>query len=173
LWLTTALLLVVAQNLYAAAWDSGCVSNMRQSTPSSNFQDHGDGTITDLGTGLMWQKCSFGQSYNASTQGCDGIADTSLSWQTALQDAAASTTAGHSDWRMPNIKELYSIVETACIGPAINPGLFPATSTGYYWSATPTGWGVSGAWRVYFGVGTVGSATQADTGLARFVRDTQ
>lgn len=58
------------------------------------YRDNGDGTVTDLVTGLMWEK-SF-------TEG--------VTWPEAVSGAAAARTGGHSDWRLPTIKELYSLI---------------------------------------------------------------
>ncbi len=57
------------------------------------YQDNGDGTITDLVTGLMWQ-----QGFTQST------------WANAPAAAASATTGGHTDWRVPTTKELYSLM---------------------------------------------------------------
>jgi hypothetical protein len=62
----------------------------------NNFVDNGDGTISDLATGLMWQ------------QSDDGIA---RDWENALTYAESLNLGGKSDWRLPNAKELQSIVD--------------------------------------------------------------
>jgi hypothetical protein len=61
-------------------------------TPS--YQDNGNGTVTDLNTGLMW------------------IQDrgTKISWDSTFIMAVQCTTGGHNDWRVPTIKELYSLI---------------------------------------------------------------
>ncbi|HSV29859.1 MAG TPA: DUF1566 domain-containing protein [Candidatus Omnitrophota bacterium] len=59
-----------------------------------SYRDNGDGTVTDLVTGLMWQK-DFSRT----------------SWTDAPNLAAAARTGGHSDWRVPTIKELYSLMD--------------------------------------------------------------
>ena len=63
---------------------------------NNNFVDNGDGTITDLSTGLMWQK-------EDSKQG--------MNWENALAHAENLNLAGYNDWRLPNAKELQSIVD--------------------------------------------------------------
>lgn len=62
----------------------------------NTFVDNNDGTITDTATGLMWQKADSG---------------TGINWESALQYAQSLTLAGHDDWRLPNAKELQSIVD--------------------------------------------------------------
>ncbi|OHB28609.1 MAG: hypothetical protein A2X84_08990 [Desulfuromonadaceae bacterium GWC2_58_13] len=122
------------------------------STPTERFTDHEDGTVTDTGTGLTWKVCSEGQSYNVSGGGCDSAAAT-YPWQGALQQAAAvnvASFAGQSDWRLPNQKELNSIIERQCIDPAINLEVFPSTPSDSFRTASPYAGSTDSAWLVYF-----------------------
>ncbi|HUT36582.1 MAG TPA: DUF1566 domain-containing protein [Planctomycetota bacterium] len=64
----------------------------------NDFHDNGDGTITDRATGLVWQKADSGKGMN---------------WQDALAYAEGLNLGGHSDWRLPSVKELQSIVDYA------------------------------------------------------------
>jgi len=101
----------------------------------NNYGDNGDGTISDLATGLMWQQAD------------DGI---SRDWENALAYAENLNLGGFTDWRLPNAKELQSIVDytrcpetsnSAAIDPLFqttmindpdgNPGQYP-----YFWSST-------------------------------------
>jgi hypothetical protein len=108
--------------------------SIRASTPASRFSDNGDGTVTDKTTGLQWKRCGEGQTWSGGA--CLGIADT-LYWQQALQAADAASFADKSDWRLPNIKELVSIIELACDQPAIDLGVFPGTALTEFWSSSP------------------------------------
>lgn len=63
---------------------------------NNNLADNGDGTVTDLASGLMWSKSDSG---------------TGLNWSNALAYAESSALAGYTDWRLPNAKELQSIVD--------------------------------------------------------------
>jgi len=77
----------------------------------NNFIDNEDGTISDLATGLMWQQADDGQSRD---------------WEEALSYAENLELANHSDWRLPNAKELQSIVDytrspQTTQSPAIDP----------------------------------------------------
>ncbi len=66
------------------------------------YRDNGDGTVTDLNTGLMWSK------------GLDGRKVTP---EQAERIAAKMSLGGHSDWRVPNIKELYTLMDfRGCTG---------------------------------------------------------
>jgi len=59
------------------------------------YRDNGDGTVSDLNTGLMWLKAR-GQK---------------MSWDDAMAGAKTCRVGGHDDWRMPTIKELYSLIQ--------------------------------------------------------------
>ena len=125
-----------------------CNAVITRTTPDASFQDNLDGSVTDLGTGLMWQKCSQGQNWNTGSDAndpaddrCDGPA-ISLTWQAAFdaaQSANANMALGYDNWHLPNVKELYSLVEQACFNPSINSTVFPATAKAPYWSASTTG----------------------------------
>src|SRR4029078_13435924 len=103
------------------------------STPTTDFADNGDGTITHSNTGLIWKRCAEGQTWSGVT--CTGTSLT-YDWQGALLAAASSSHAGYLDWRLPNDKELHSIVETCGYSPAINLSLFPATPPAQFWSSS-------------------------------------
>lgn len=101
----------------------------------NNFVNHQDGTISDLATGLMWQQADDGNARN---------------WESALNYAENLSLAGYSDWRLPNAKELQSLVDynrspTYTNSPAIDPVFYctpiadPNGVLGqypYYWSST-------------------------------------
>ena len=111
--------------------------HIRAATPTADFIDNPDGTVTHKRTGLVWMRCSLGQTWDGKS--CTGEAK-KLVWKEALQAAAAFNAAGghagHKDWRLPNIKELDSIVETQCMEPSINSSIFPNTPSARYWSST-------------------------------------
>lgn len=105
-----------------------------ESYGQNNFIDNGDGTITDSATGLMWTQEDSGEG---------------LTWKEALDYAENKEFAGYSDWRLPNIKELQSIVDYSRApgytgSAAINP-VFHCTHIQneagqpdfpYFWSGT-------------------------------------
>lgn len=131
-------------------------------TPSNQFTDHGDGTVSDIRTGLMWKKCQEG----ATGDGCDGGSPAAYAWQAALQQVQTVNTtggfAGYSDWRLPNIKELRSIAERQCFDPSINLAVFPQTPSVVFWSASPYADGGDHAWVIDFGLGG-GDVVHKDT----------
>lgn len=122
-----------------------------ETTPSSDFNKHGDGTVTHKTTGLMWKVCSEGQNYNNGL--CEGGLN-KVNWKSALEKAESSTYASHSDWRLPNINELNSIVELACQDPAVNEAVFPSTSSRAYWTSSPYAGSGATAWAIKFFSGT-------------------
>jgi hypothetical protein len=106
-----------------------CHTAVPASAPTSQFIDNGNGTVTDKKTGLMWKRCSEGQTWSGVT--CTGDV-TYYAWQSALQQVQVVNNSGgfasKTDWRMPNIKELASIFEEQCWDPAFNVTVFPIFS---------------------------------------------
>ena len=137
-------------------------------TPTSDFTDNQDGTVTHKRTGLMWQRCAVGQTWTGST--CSGTA----SYYTYDQAIAlTSRFAGHSDWRVPNANELVSIVKYDAYDPAINTTLFPNTPIDMFWSSSPNVGDSSDAWDVYFGYGDVYGNYRLNSLPVRLVRASQ
>ena len=132
---------------------------------TAHLIDNHNGTISDPKTGLIWKKCSVGQSYNSTTNSCDGTA-TKYTWQLALQQS-------DSVWRIPNIKELSSIVELSCSSPSINEAVFPETPLDFYWSSSPLAFYSNHAWVVRFnnyGEDNTRSRNENGDGYVRLVR---
>lgn len=111
----------------------------------NKFTDNENGTITDKATGLMW------------TQDDSYIG---LDWQEALawaEEKNAENYLGHRDWRLPNVKELQSIVDYSGVYPAIDTNYFYITDQdAYFWSSTsaffsPVVPGYYYGWYVAFG----------------------
>lgn len=109
--------------------------------------------VTDTKTGLIWRHCPEGMASSATA--CTGMA-TPFTHEAALQQAAAQ--AGSVGWRLPNVKELSSIVDKTVINPAIDSVIFPATPASLFWSSSPFVTGASSAWVVDFGAGVVGGS---------------
>ncbi len=91
----------------------------------NNFTDNGDNTITDFATELMWTKLDSGDEIFTSLFSNYTYEDGSLNWAEALDFAENISFAGHDDWRLPNAKELQSILDyskspDATNSPAIN-----------------------------------------------------
>lgn len=112
----------------------------------SKFVDNGDGIVTDTQTGLMWVK-------DGNSEGCNN--GKSLTWEQAIKFCNKLKFAGYSDWRLPTINELQSIVNYGTYNPSIDTSYFPNTKDNYYWSATTYVYSTGYAWYVYFGNGYV------------------
>jgi len=96
--------------------------------PPPAYTNNGDGTITDLNTGLTWVQAR-------------GV---KMTWDAAVAGAAANLTGGHTDWRMPTIKELYSLILfTGINGPSVTntAGYIPFIDTNYFGFAYGSGVG--------------------------------
>jgi Leucine-rich repeat (LRR) protein len=147
-----------------------CVSNFTPSNPDASYLDRGDGTVTHTPTGLTWKRCSEGQTWSGSN--CIGSA-TTVTWSQALNMANASRFVAQSDWRLPNLKELRTLVEECRVNPSINDTVFPNTPSSGYWSSSPFTLLSSQAWYVAFGDGRSDySFTDRNSGLlsVRLVR---
>jgi hypothetical protein len=157
----------------AMASQSCDTASYPMSTPAERFQDNGDGTLTDRQAGLMWMRCSLGQSWTGSD--CSGDPST-YTWQSA-QSAATDINhqggyAGHTDWRMPHIPELAMIVERQCADPRINLTLFPSTPATFYWTATGRGKAKDSpqGYLLSFGPEGAGHLAKDELAYARLVR---
>lgn len=138
----------------------------KPSTPINRFVNNEDGTVSDRVTGLIWKRCSEGLSGLA----CEIGSPATFTWQEALQAAASSSFAGKNDWRLPNIKELGSIVERQCTMPAINEIVFPATPTMSFWSSSPFVENRNFAWNIYFPYGISDGNDKSYKFFVRLVR---
>jgi len=125
------------------------------------FVDNGNGTITDTGTGLMWQKATAPGTYI---------------WEQALTYCENLTLGGHSDWRLPNRNELQAIVDYSRYNPAIDTTYFPGTVASGYWSSTTGAYDTGDAlyaWTVNFNVGLVSGYGKGHDYSVRAVRGGQ
>jgi len=112
-------------------------------------------SVTDNCTGLMWQKET--SDTNGNGQLHDG--NDALRWCDALAYSENLTFAGHEDWRLPNVRELQSIVDYGRFSWAIDP-VFRALSEPY-WSSTSYAASPILAWVIFFEDGLVGGAVGA------------
>lgn len=147
----------------------------QQSTPTTRFQDNGDGTVTDVELKLMWTRCSVGQTWNGKI--CDGQASTHT-WDSASQAASDVNSSGtyfYNDWRLPQLKEIATLIERRCSNPRVNLSVFPNTPAGIFWSSTQRP-GTGEVQRVYalsFGDDGVDYQTRDQRNHVRLVRPSQ
>ncbi len=123
--------------------------------PNGRYTVNEDLTITDNDTGLMWMKCAAGKTggdcLGNIVYGADDEGIRILNWVEALQYAEQVNTtlvgtdanpSGDTDWRLPNAKELESLVERCRTNPAINTSIFTnnvptSNESARYWTSTP------------------------------------
>lgn len=162
-------LMTVSAGAFAQVCKEG---QIREATSADQFVNHNDGTVSDVETGLVWSLCSEGQIYADGE--CSGVAN-SYTWTEGLNRARvinnAGGIAGKTGWRLPNIKELGSIVESQCYNPAINLSVFPDTPSATYWSSTPDPRGDRQARSIYFKTGSDLSPSVSRSRHVRMVRD--
>lgn len=122
--------------------------------PSSYQVDDVQGIVTDLVTGLVWQRESDGNWYtwNQARSYCDGLVQ-----------------GGYQDWRLPTRIELVSLIDYTKSFPAIDTA-FPNTLNDGYWTSTKWAGGGGQVWTVYFDDGDVDYLPDSSTYQARCVR---
>jgi hypothetical protein len=115
-----------------------------------SYVDHGNGTITDEITGLMWQKVDQGES----------------TWENAVSRASTLNTGGYTDWRLPTPTELLSLMNYNNGNPAaMNTTFFPVNPAGtaeYFWTSDIYGTDATKVWCVNSG-GGLGPKPKAET----------
>lgn len=120
--------------------------------------DDGNGTVTDNGTLLMWQ-----QGENSS-----------MTWEAALSFCEGLSLAGYTDWRLPNIKELQSLMnDLKTTEITIDTTKFPNTHSWFYWSSTTNVASTDRAWEVLFSWGSSSTSSKSASFYVRCVRGGQ
>lgn len=147
-------LLLICGALFVATQNHAqtCNQSISRTAPDSRYEILSNGAeVKDKQTGLIWQRCSVGQSWDGVTcaYGNDSV---TYNWAQAM---FLVSKVGNG-WRIPNIKELRSIIEEACYKPAINESIFPNTwPDRYYWSSSPFTKLPGKIWTIYLSTGTV------------------
>lgn len=166
-----ALLLSVELGAAEIAPESPCSNeNIPRSTPSSDFRILENGSVVrHLPTRLEWQRCVVGRTWNGTQ--CTG-SSSDLTWSEAL-DYAEAVGEG---WRLPNVKELSSILEMCRSNPSVNIEVFPGTPFANFWSATPEVIGNPPndyVWFVSFEFASTGRFPNSANNKVRLVREVQ
>jgi len=148
--------------------------------PSPRFIDNADGTITDTLTDLVWLKnanCTDtvgGVKKNVGLKPGTLPWSQSLTWSNALATGKCGLSDGSAagDWRLPNLRELYSLVDLSQNGPAIpadHPFLQVKPTT--YWSSSTIAPTTGQAWNLNFGNADTGRIAKTSRQLVWPVRD--
>lgn len=141
--------------------------------PPSRYQQKDDSTVVDQQTGLIWRVCLEG----VSGQACDEGEPLELTWAEALLYVPEFNNdggfAGHTDWRLPNIRELSTLIELQCVEPAINPAVFPGAAALPVWSSSPSRFHTHYSWYVDFETGAYTYGERVKPKAVRLVRDPQ
>jgi hypothetical protein len=124
-------------------------------SPIHHFLNQGNGTITDLDTGLTWQQ---------------GESPLAMDWTNALLHAEGLTLAGFTDWRLPNIKELESLNDEMLASPSLDTNFLPGAKSARYWSSTTQNNRVTNAWFAEFITGITSQNAKASSNWVRAVR---
>jgi Protein of unknown function (DUF1566) len=138
-----------------------------------HYKVRDDGTIQNLNTRLIWEvKCSGGcgglhDVNNLYSWSGDGTQETIWDWLEDINAEGGTGYAGHNDWRIPNVRELQSIVDYG-FDPSIDPIFGPAAFL--YWSSTSFASDPASAWVVSFFIGNVFFDDKRDTFQMRAVR---
>ena len=129
---------------------------IKPTTPTTDFVDNGDGTVTHRITGLTWMRCAMGMAWTGTA--CEGVAERYV-WDQAK--VLTTFFAGGSAWRLPSVAELNTIVERESYNPAINSTIFPNTPASWFWSATSDANASGNAWFVSFSSGGADSFSKS------------
>ena len=168
------------QTVSYAAGDDGALSK-GVAWPLQRFWDMGDGTVIDNLTGLMWVRdanCIKTSDPDFDTDGTAG--DGLVTWQHALDFIAGVNNgtypacgAGYSDWRLPNRKELRSLVDYSQYNPAL-PHDYPFVfipASGYYWMSTAYANSALNAWGLSLYDGSLSGVSKTSSSYVWAVRD--
>lgn len=155
--------------------------NISSTTPSSRFIVTSTRNVVDRQTGLMWRGCVEGVSGDL----CDKGEPVQVHWGEALlyptsqnthekntkENDIGESTGEYSDWRLPNIRELSTIVELQCANPAVNSEIFPNAPASHVWSSSPYNFYTHYSWYVDFANGAPTYDLRTAPKNIRLVRD--
>ena len=164
---------------------------------ASRYQDNDDGTVTDIATGLMWQRCASGREWREGECQGEALVVPYSDAEVQVKWANHNSVAGYNDWRLPKIEELAGLVYCSsgqrnriypsgyggeCQGDYQVPTLmleafdkevaWGGTQLMPFWSSSLWRNSEGMYWSVFFDTGFIGdSSAKLDTGAIRLVRE--
>lgn len=150
MFLRTIIFSIIFSALAMPAVAQNCNTKKPETTPVSRFINNGDGTITDKKTNKTWLACIIGMKWDGKT--CTGQSLT-YTWADSfpvIDEMNEKKVAGRSDWRLPKVEELMSIVEPRCFKPAINLDVFPYSPETAFWTDSSEDGFQPRVWVVHF-----------------------
>lgn len=145
--------------------------NVVSTTSPSRYQQNKDDTVVDTETGLMWRTCLEG----VTGETCDKGEPLEVTWAGALlyvpEFNSQGGFAGYTDWRLPNVRELSTLVELQCANPAVNLAVFPNAAASDAWSSSPALFHAHYSWHVNFETGAFAYGEREKAKTIRLVRD--
>jgi hypothetical protein len=134
------------------AWQLAVAGNA-----AAGYRDLGDGAVLDTATGLAWQLAAPTQTF---------------AWGEALAYCEALATGGHTDWRLPNMRELVSLLDYSRYKPTVDARFAVSANDSRHWSsstflASPP---LAGVINIYYGTQN-GANKASEALLVRCVRD--
>ena len=146
--------------------------------PNPRFTDNGDGTVTDNLTGLIWlddANCFGAKNWADALAAANGLFDGSTN-DSGGGDCGLSDGSSQGAWRLPNVRELQSLVHFGVFSPAVpntagtgqwTPDDPFSSVQSFYWSSTTVASNTVAAWAVTIGTGFLDAVNKA--GLTRDV----
>ncbi len=139
----------------------------KSTTKNYVILDNGN-EVLDTQTGLIWRRCVEGMKWDGKT--CSGYPFAGMLVE-GLERAASQARLTGKNWRLPNIKELGSLVDMSQPNLAIDLTAFPETPNDQMWSSSPYALDAFFGWAVHFYYGASYYTYLEDIGMMRLVRD--
>jgi len=115
----------------------------------AHFQPVGPNVVYDMFTGLEWvaDPSEIGPEWGANGE------PIAMTWDEAIEKCNKLNYGGHNDWRLPNTKELETLIHYGKLNPSIDDKNFKRTKSDYYWTSSITNHGCDNQFDPNFGSG--------------------
>lgn len=165
-------LLSVLLTCFSVEGFAECNANIPANNSPDSYTVNADNSITDKRTGLTWMRCPVGYEWLVNQNQCveraGGIS--TFTWQEALAYADAAVDESGNHWRLPNTKELESLLKRNCHDPAIETSIFSDLALANHWTSTAAYGYYGNAWAVNFRDGSHITADKQNAYSIRLVR---